>query len=118
MTSCSTCHRGALETFEEQCEGCFKRDKIDPLVELRKLALNEVSRIDALLTKKLEKLARSSRHNLNLAFNCVCGSRFKTGLDLITHLPECAGPIKPSTARSNGHAKLMTQDFSDITEIG
>ena len=114
---CVSCHRGALEVFEEQCETCFNRDKIQPLVELRRMKLQEVADVNALLSGSSEKLARSSRHNLNLAFNCVCGSRFKTGLDLIQHLTECEGPKAP-TARSNGHAKLMSQDFSDVTEIG
>lgn len=118
MTNCSTCKRGALEVFEEQCETCFKRDKIDPLVELRKLALGEVSRIDNLLTKKLEKLARSPRHNLNLAFTCICGSRFKTGLDLISHLSDCTGPPKPITNRSTNHTRMMNEDLSTVTEIG
>src|ERR1039458_4635128 len=114
---CATCGTQSIERFEEQCESCFTKLKIEPLMALRELTLKEVTRIDGLLTAKLEKLARSSRHNLNLSFTCTCGQRHNTGLDLIAHLPECSGP-KPQTARNGFHGKLMRVDLSDIQEIG
>ncbi len=114
---CITCGSQSIERFEEQCEACFTKLKIEPLMALRELTLKEVARIDGLLTAKLEKLARSSRHNLNLSFTCTCGQRHNTGLDLIAHLPECPGP-KPQTARNGFHGKLMRVDLSDIQEIG
>ncbi len=114
---CITCGSQSIERFEEQCEACFTKLRIAPLVALRELTFKELARIDGLLTAKLEKLARSSRHNLNLSFTCTCGRRYNTGLDLIAHLPECPGP-KPQTARNGFHGKLMRVDLSDIQEIG
>jgi hypothetical protein len=106
MLNCSTCPASSLELFEAQCESCYRRDKIEPLVKLREMTLKEVSRIDGLLTQKLEKLARSSRHNLNLSFTCVCGERYTSGLAMIVHLPDCGGPVKTPT-RNGSTAKLM-----------
>ncbi len=117
MIQCSTCQSKVLEVFESQCEPCFRRLKIQPLVDLRAVMLKEVSRVDGLLTAKLEKLARSSRHNLNLSFTCMCGGRYKTGLDLIAHLVDCTGA--PKVAARNGHmTKLMRVDVSKLEEIG
>lgn len=118
MIQCSACESQVLEVFEEQCEPCFVRLKITPLKSLREQMLKELSRVDGLLTAKLEKLARSSRHNLNLAFDCVCGSRFKTGLDLIAHLPDCDGPPKGETKRNGAHRAMMREDLGKVTEIG
>jgi len=116
MIQCSACQKPVLEVFEDQCEPCYKKLKITPLVDLRNQTLKELSRIDGLLTAKLEKLARSSRHNLNMSFTCECGEKHKSGLDLIAHLPDCAGP-KPQTHRNGFHSKLMRQPIS-LKDLG
>ena len=103
--ACGSCEKQTMELFENQCEPCFKRDKIEPLMALRELTLKEVARIDGLLTAKLEKLARSSRHNINLSFTCVCGERQKSGLDMINHLASCTGPRRP-VHRNGNYAKV------------
>lgn len=113
MIECEACQTNVLEVFEGDCESCFIKLKVVPLKDIREQTLKELSRIDMLLTTKLEKLARSSRHNLNLSFTCVCGGRFKSGLDLISHLPECGG-IPKDSSRSKAHSKLMNGHLKPI----
>jgi len=118
MKPCSACSRISIELYDQKCESCFNKLVITPLIKLREATFKEISRIDAELTAKLELLSHYSHNNLNLFHICVCGERFKTGLAMISHLPDCPGPTAKKTSRNGQDKRFVKVEANEIEEIG